>query len=213
MTIRHHLPENILAAYATNNLPEAVNLIVATHLSLCDQCRSAAEAYDALGGVLLEETEGQALQADSLERALARIEVPETATAEKPRTAGTLPAPLQAYVGGDLEAVKWRPLGMGVKQALLPTSEKASARLLFIPAGTAVPDHSHGGQELTLVLKGAFSDESDRFARGDVEIADEDVHHQPVADVSEDCICLAVTDAPLKFRGWLPRMVQRFVRI
>ena len=86
-------------------------------------------------------------------------------------------------------------------------------RLLFIPAGTTVPDHSHGGMELTLVLKGAFSDEQDRFARGDIEIASEDVQHTPIADISEDCICLAVTDAPLKFKGLLPRLVQPFVGI
>lgn len=77
----------------------------------------------------------------------------------------------------------------------------------------AVPEHSHRGLELTMVLQGAFSDEVDHFARGDVETADSDLHHMPVADLGEDCICLAVTDAPLRFRAWLPRLAQPFLRI
>ncbi len=148
----------------------------------------------------------------SLDHALARldIDVPET---KAPRRPGTLPAPLQDYVGGDLDSIKWRPVGMGVKQAILRTSSDATARLLLIPAGVAMPDHSHGGAELTLVLQGAFFDGTDRFARGDIEVADGSVTHTPVADIGEDCICLAVTDAPLEFKGWLPRVVQRFVGI
>ena len=121
--------------------------------------------------------------------------------------------PLRDKVGGDASAVRWRPLGMGVRQAILPTSDSATARLLYIPAGAAVPDHGHKGTELTLVLQGAFSDATDRFGRGDLEIADEDLEHTPVAEAGQDCICLAATDAPLRFTGLIPRMLQPIFRI
>ena len=126
---------------------------------------------------------------------------------------GVLPAPLCDYVGGDLADVRWRSIGMGVKQAILPTATDATARLLYIPAGAAVPDHGHRGTELTLVLQGAFLDETARFGRGDIEVADQAVEHMPVADIGEDCICLAATDAPLRFRGVIPRLAQPFLRI
>ena len=129
------------------------------------------------------------------------------------RTPGVLPGPVQDYVGGDLDAIKWRPVGMGVKQAILPTTSDATARLLYIPAGCAMPDHGHKGMELTLVLQGAFQDDDDYFARGDVETADEHLHHTPVAAQGEPCICLAVTDAPLTFKGLIPRIAQPFLRI
>ncbi|MEC7669330.1 MAG: ChrR family anti-sigma-E factor, partial [Pseudomonadota bacterium] len=124
-----------------------------------------------------------------------------------------LPSPLAEYVGGGLDKIKWKSAGMGVKQAVLATNDDAVARLLYIPAGTAVPDHGHAGLELTCVLQGAFRDEDMRFARGDIEVATEEVDHTPIADISEDCICLAVTDAPLKFKGWLPRLAQPFLGI
>ena len=213
MTIKHHLEEDTLLAYAAGNLPEAFNLVVAAHISLCDSCRAVVESYDTLGGALIEDADTAPMHQDSLARTLAQLdETPVDRPAPAVET-GVLPRPVRDYLGGDLEAVRWRPIGMGVKQAILSTSNSASARLLLIPAGVAIPDHSHEGREMTLVLQGAFQDADDRFARGDVEVADGSVSHTPVADIGEDCICLAVTDAPLKFKGLLPRIVQKFARI
>ena len=212
--IKHHLNDAVLMAYSAGTLPEAFNLMVAAHLSLCDACRAQAESFDALGGEILDDTDGESLTADSLDVTFGLIDggAFETAPASA-TTPGVLPKPLQDYVGGDIEAIRWKPVGMGVKQAILPTSKDATARLLMIPAGTAMPDHGHRGTEMTMVLKGAFQDADEYFERGDVEIADSDLHHTPVADIHEDCICLAVADAPLQFDGLLPRIAQRFLRI
>ena len=109
--------------------------------------------------------------------------------------------------------VRWRSVGSGVRQAVFKTGDKSKVRLLSIPGGTAIPDHSHRGLELTLVLKGAFRDEDARFGPGDVEIADDDLHHTPVAEEGEDCICLAATEAPLRFKGLIPRIAQPFIGI
>ncbi|WP_371225609.1 ChrR family anti-sigma-E factor [Roseovarius sp. 2305UL8-3] len=212
--IKHHLSDALLMAYSAGSLPEAFGLTVATHISMCDECRARLGAYDSVGGALIEESETARLAPDSFEATMARIANGSDQPITVPkRRAGVLPIPLQDYIGGDLDSVKWRSVGMGVKQAILPTSKDATARLLFIPAGSAVPDHGHRGTELTLVLQGAFSDESDHFGPGDIEIANEDMNHTPVADIGADCICLAATDAPLRFKGMLPRLAQPFFRI
>jgi putative transcriptional regulator len=211
MTIRHHLSNPLLMAYAAGNLSEAFGLVVATHISLCDECRARLETFEAVGGAVVDSVDTVAMADGSLESVLARLGPQDAAPATRKR--GFFPAPLADYVGGDLAAVQWRPLGMGVRQAILPTARGASARLLYIPAGQAVPDHGHRGTELTLVLQGAFRDESDRFGVGDVEIATEDLEHTPVAEAGMDCICLAATDAPLRFRAMLPRLLQPIFRI
>jgi putative transcriptional regulator len=183
-------------------------------VSLCDECRARLGSFDAVGGTLLEDAEEIALGEDALSRALARIDgLPQATRSEPLKRAGIFPAPLADYIGGDLSSVRWRKVGGGVRQAILPTAKDATARLLFIPAGTAVPDHGHRGMELTLVLQGAFADDNDRFNRGDIEIADEDLEHTPVALAGEDCICLAATDAPLRFRALIPRLAQPLLRI
>ncbi|MEL6239916.1 MAG: ChrR family anti-sigma-E factor [Pseudomonadota bacterium] len=215
--MNHHLTDDILMAYATGTLPEAFNLMVAAHVSLCDECRARVDAFDALGGEVLEQsgTNTVPVDDDCLSQTMALIAggAAQDIKVQSRKTGGVLPAPLQDYVGGDIDQIRWKPIGMGVKQAILPTSRDASARLLFIPAGAAMPDHGHHGIEMTMVLQGAFQDEDDYFARGDVEIADSDTHHTPVADIHEDCICLAVTDAPLRFEGLLPKIAQRLARI
>ncbi|MEM9844060.1 MAG: ChrR family anti-sigma-E factor [Pseudomonadota bacterium] len=216
-TIKHHLDDALLMAYSTGNLPEAFSLTVAAHISMCDECRARLGAFDTVGGALIDESDVATLSADSFEATMARIGDLENAAPETAKPAvkrhGKLPAPLQDYVGGDVDAVNWRPVGMGVKQAILPTDKDATARLLFIPAGVAMPDHGHNGTELTLVLQGAYSDEHDRFSQGDIEIAGEDIDHTPVADTGEDCICLTATDARLRFHSFLPRLAQPFFRI
>lgn len=215
--IKHHLSDQLLMAYSAGTLPEAFNLVVATHISMCDECRARLASFDAVGGALIESTADQApMQSGALSATLARIKSAEPT--ERPIVSpvardAVLPEPLRAYAGGAVDQIDWRNVGGGVKQAILPTSRHASARLLYIPGGAAVPDHGHRGMELTLVLQGAFADEQDRFGPGDIEIADEDLHHQPVAEPGVACICLAATDAPLKFRALLPRLAQPFLQI
>ena len=211
MTIRHHLSDPLLMAYAAGTLPEAFGLVAATHVSLCDECRARMEAFDAVGGAVVECAHPVALAEGCLEAVMARLAGQQA----RPKVAarGAVPAPLADYIGSDFAGVKWRSLGLGVRQAILPTDKGATARLLFIPAGQAVPDHGHRGTELTLVLQGAFRDDSDRFGPGDLEIASEADEHSPVAEAGADCICLAATDAPLRFTGMIPRLLQPLFRI
>lgn len=215
--IQHHLSDALLMAYSAGTLPEAFNLTVATHIAMCDECRARLGAFDSVGGALMESCEAVPMAEDSLAATLALIggARPERPAGRRAHDGAKqlFPQPLRDYIGGDLDEVRWRSVGMGVKQAVIPTAGDATARLLYIPAGASVPDHGHGGTELTLVLQGAFEDDGARFAAGDIEIADEDLHHTPVAAANEDCICLAATDAPLQFRGIVPRLAQSFMNI
>ena len=153
--IKHHLTDKILMAYSAGQLSEAFNLIVATHISMCDECRAAMSSFDALGGALLENECLNGETAPDLQATMALIKAETPPDRIPPPVQSTeTPFPLVAYVGDNLDDVKWKPVGMGVKQSILQTSAEATARLLYIPAGVAVPDHGHHGTELTLVLRG-----------------------------------------------------------
>ena len=168
MTVKHVLNEQLLMGYAAGILPEAFNVVVAAHLSLSDESRAMLGCYEAVGGCVMEECECVDLGADALSDTLSRIKSAKIVPKKIAKCGGVLPQPLHDYVGNSVDTIKWKPLGGGVKQSILPTKGKATARLLFIPAGQAVPDHGHRGTELTLVLQGSFSDEVDHFARGDI---------------------------------------------
>lgn len=213
--IKHHLTDALLMGYSAGTLPEAFNLVVATHISMCDTCRAALAEFDAVGGEVMLDTLPSAVKGDSLAKTMALIanEVSKPEMRPAKNTNSQFPEPLGDYLQGSQENLNWRAVGGGVSQLVLPTSKDATVRLLKIPAGSAVPDHGHRGLELTLVLQGAFADQEDYFAVGDVEVANEDLTHTPVAAPGQDCICLAATDAPLQFSGMLPRIVQKFVGI
>lgn len=208
--ISHHAPDALLAAYAAGSLQQPYALIVAAHISLCLTCRAALIAHQTAGGVVMESGAKASLSDNFKADTLAMLDAPYVQQPVQARS-GVYPAPV-------MEALKrkqprWKSLGQGVRQCILSASNEGSARLLYIPPGQAVPEHSHSGLELTLVLQGSFSDSTGRFGVGDLEVADQALEHTPIADVGDPCICLAATDAPLRFNAIIPRILQPLFRI
>lgn len=210
MSIKHHIPDPLLAAYAAGSLPYVFEVVIATHISMCDSCQAALAAHETTGGLVIESTRAIEVSDDLKSRLLQGLDE-EYSPREPAKRIGSYPGPVAELMQGNTP--RWRSLGGGVRQDILSNGEDGSVRLLFIPPGTAVPDHGHNGMELTLVLEGSFSDETGHFGVGDLEVAYEDLDHTPMAGPDRPCICLAATDAPLKFNSWLPRLLQPIFRI
>ncbi len=222
MTIAHHPSEELLLDYASGALSEPWSVAVATHLALCPACRKTFQQMEAVGGAFLDQAPDVAEFSDDFEGLFTGIEQADLAdhsanisfTDQQKTDEIIFPEPLREYVGGDVGAVRWQRLGLGAFQSILPTNESsARIRLLRIPASRPVPEHSHRGLELTLVLSGAFSDSTGYYGRGDFQEADQTLEHKPVAAPGEDCVCLAVTDAPLRFRSIAAKIAQPFLGI
>lgn len=208
--IRHHVPDGMMRDYVAGALSWPVELVIATHVSMCDECRARLGAHEALAGALLDAAEAEDVP-DRLRTAVfARL---DDGPRPAPRSAafGIFPDPVARVLGG--REPRWRPIGLGVRQSILHDGRDGSVRLLYIPPGQAVPEHGHRGLELTLVLQGSFRDETDGFAVGDLEVADDALTHVPVSGPEVPCICLAATDAPLRFKALMPRLAQRIFRI
>lgn len=208
--ITHHTPDALLAAYAAGNLPQPFALVVAAHISLCLDCRAAYEAHLATGGAVLETSRTAAVSEGLKSNVLDLLDAP---VAQSPvyQRSGVYPGPVMEALKG--KPPRWKSLGLGVRQSILSGGRDGSVRLLYIPPGRAVPDHTHGGLELTLVLQGSFRDETGRFGVGDLEVADQNLEHTPIAEAGAPCICLAATDAPLRFNSIVPRLLQPLFRI
>lgn len=223
MSIHHHPGEEVLAAYAAGTLTEAPSVLVATHLALCPSCRAVVAGYEEVGGTLLEETAPASMSSDALSRALDALdEQPRETAAPKSQSqprpaeeaAPLLPQPLRGYLGNGLEAKGWRSFGRGFRQReLLRDRSGFVVHLLDIAPDTAMPHHGHAGEELTMVLQGGFSDETGHYLRGDVAAMDEHGEHRPVADPGENCICVTVSNAPVRLTGFLGRLLQPFLKL
>ncbi|MBE0509956.1 MAG: ChrR family anti-sigma-E factor [Chromatiales bacterium] len=216
MTIRHHLDDSTLLAYAAGSLPQGMALLVACHLHNCPHCRQTLLQAEAVGGALLQALEPAPLDPQALQAVMARLDQPDTKRSEAGSVAAAarnsdLPVPLQQHLSGDLASLPWRRMGYGMQHIDLKLAGPGTTRLLKIAPGISVPHHTHGGNELTLILRGSYADEIGRFCAGDVADLDDTVQHQPIVDTDQDCICLIATDAPLRFSGLMGRLAQPFI--
>ena len=216
MTIAHHLDDATLVGFAAGTLAEAHAIVTSAHLAMCPQCRANLRGAEAIGGGVLADQAPIAVTQTLREATLASLEGLPLATAKKLSQAtksSDLPDVLVRTLGvTSLDQIKWhRKLpGVAIYDVPLPKGSKAKLKLLSLEKGRAMPDHGHGGEELTLVLKGSYSDKFGKFSRGDLADLAEDVEHQPIVDSDETCICLISFDVPAKFKSIWARLAQPF---
>ncbi len=188
-------------------------MLVATHLALSPASRRLVRDMEAIGGALFSLNDRDPVSVASLDvQTLPRPEElsKNKASAVLDQTNGgdvRFPEPLRSLLtaaGG----VAWRRKLPGLKEFRLPQqSDGCTAVLYQINANRSMPQHTHEGDEVTLVLEGGFSDHTGSYKAGDIAVADPSIDHRPNADPEGDCICLAVTDGPLKLTGPIGRIV------
>jgi putative transcriptional regulator len=197
----HHPSDEVLLGYAAGSVAGARALIVATHLAYCPECRAQVTAAENISGEIFDRETG-----------LTAGDMPEV-----PPKPDHAPMAMDAdgefnFAPRHLRAVlktgraNWVDVWFGVKEMPLPDFGP-EARLLWIPKGRRMPRHDHLGEEMTLVLKGSFSDATGRYAVGDFQTGTPGLTHQPHAGDDGPCICLVVEQGGLKLSGWLGRLV------
>jgi putative transcriptional regulator len=206
MTIMHHLDDATLMSFAAGSLPNTLAAVAAAHVSMCDRCRGELRTLERIGAALVA-----GLPPAGMERAApAMPPAAATPSSGPPRAVpGEIPAPLAGLIGDGLDQVRWRWIGPGLWHRPLAIGGTGSLQLLRGAPSARVPEHDHGGSELTLVLRGALIDATGRYGPGDVADLDDSVeHHAPWADPQEGCICVIANEHPTRFRGLLARLMQ-----
>jgi putative transcriptional regulator len=206
---QHHPDITTLMSFAAGSLPEPLAAVVSAHVSMCAQCRRELRDLERVGSVLMMASPCDEIEHPSL-RSPVLTEAPTATSRLRIADGERLPPPIAATYGLAMERIPWRRLGPGVWHHRLPLRRRSDGdlRLLRILPGRTMPDHGHGGAELTLVLEGAYSDETGRYRRGDVQDVGEGVEHRPVVDSDADCICLIASERPAKFKSLIGRLLQ-----
>jgi putative transcriptional regulator len=191
------------AALASGRAEPSLGLFLDTLLEM--RGISDGEGEIIAGAALEAETPAQ-MAVTALEMALTAI---DRGSARKPKTQlahpelGGVPAPLRAVILEAEAKRSWKWAGPGIRTLPLRLGGEAKAEIIRLEAGTAVPWHTHKGQELTLCLYGEFSDSRGVYGPGDFSITGTTTRHQPLAHDKGPVYALAVTDAGLKFEGLL----------
>jgi putative transcriptional regulator len=214
MTVAHHPDDATLMSYAAGSLPEALAVVTAAHLAQCSHCRRKLSVMERIGGALLA-----GLDVASVGRTPMPKPSGETTRhaaeplSRLPAKTGELPMPLADLVGPDLSVLHWKRLLPGVWRHEIALSGGKPGYLMLLRAdpGRAIPQHGHGGSELTLVLRGAYADETGRYECGDCADLDEDIEHRPVADAKVGCVCVVASETRPRLAGFLGRLMQPFI--
>lgn len=222
MSIHHHLDAATLMRYASGDLDTAFTIVVASHLAMCDTCRASVRLAEAMGGHCLDDAPAPMLSDGAFARLSHAIDagvardMPAAPVGHdtQVRRASDVPLPLRQHVGDTLDDVNWRMIVPGVHRHRIELADtNSSLYMLKIGEGRKMPEHGHGGPEMTLVMRGSYTDVLGHYGAGDVADLDEHVEHQPVVNSSEPCICLVATEEPTQFKGIVSRLMQPFVGI
>lgn len=204
----HIAPENILADYAAGAASPGVSLLVATHLTQAPHSRENVRAYENVGGCLLRAEKQVEVGSDALDRTLAMIDgLDSSLMATVTHGESPLPAVLMDEIGVPFDRIPWKFQLPGVSVLELDGFEDEKVSLMRARPGARVPQHTHEGMEMTLVLQGCLSDGGIEYRKGDIALNDEHDDHQPQITGDETCYCLIVQQGDLRFTGRFSRFL------
>ena len=212
---KYHPELDLLTEHSAGNLPLAQAACVSAHMNYCEQCRRTSGQLQDLGAVLFDALPGEPVGDAQLEAVLARLDdAPPLSYARSSWSGNGTPAILQRLMSGDFSDLSWKKITSSLRISYLKTGDPNFEFALYhIKAGGRIPEHGHRGSEMTLILEGGFSDADGSYHKGDFLLREASDVHAPTAVQSEDCICLAVLDAPLKFTGWKHRWMNPFLQL
>lgn len=210
--IKYHPDMQLLALHSRGQLPLSMSIAISAHAEMCKVCQQKLDAltleesktvFEVADNNQLDTQDANfdmsSMLEDLLDSKLDMLDLMPKPMTEPSSTnitvkgkTFTLPRALRKQVDG-----QWQGIGK-VSRLRLNTGEgKARASLLHIDAQGEIPEHSHKGSELTLLLAGEFSDEYNSYKPGDFMLLDENHQHSP--KTMEGCLCYTIVDAPLYF--------------
>lgn len=189
----------LYAAYAAGTLDPGYALMVETQGVLRDDVRQSLAVSEAAAGMLLEAEEAAPMTEGALDRVFAAIDAgdaktPQHAAAEMPEVneIERLPEPVAKLAREAHARSGWKRPARGISRLDLNIGSDARVELYRIQPGAAVPRHTHGAKEYTLVLAGGYSDATGSYGPGDLAVKGPEDTHLPVGDEGEVCYALII---------------------
>ena len=211
--IKHHPSNALLAQYCNASLPASLSVAVAIHLEMCECCKAEVKRLEAHNADAiftqpdLSVDEELSVDEMSLFAAITAsdevdevYEVPPQTIAITKQYSYQLPRALARIPHGKfMQMGKLSRSRIGLEDGALRSS------LLHIDAGGEIPEHTHTGFELTLLLDGEFSDEDGDYVAGDFMWLDG--RHQHTPTTKDGCLCYTVVSSALHFNKGLSKLL------
>lgn len=213
--IKHHPNSQLLNAYAKGELSASLSIGVAIHIEMCDECKAkVAKLTEQLASSSFEHKEDvevitfdeQPLDMQAMINMITENDDIEELQVYKPRTVSfnqqqyMLPRALNK-----VEVSKASHFGKIARSRVKVHEDTIHANLLHINAGGSVPEHTHKGYELTVLISGSFADDNGEYHQGDFILLDKQHTHSPVSE--KGCLCYTVADDKLHFTQGINKLL------
>jgi len=214
-TIKNHPSDELLTSYSAASLPLSQALCVSVHLESCDECARKLQRLNQVGSELMRQLKPSPPSPDLKSNLLEQLDslVEDTENDRIEDIDKSVPRCLHQFIDKGFGEISWKRISRDIKSyELCRDQNNAKVELLRIRPGGTSSTHTHMGDEYTVILEGSFSDESGLYRRGDFLMRDSRHKHTPVATRDGECICLAVTEAPIQLTGFFGRLLNPLIR-
>jgi len=207
--IKHHPSNELLVQFSEGNLPATLSVAVAIHVEMCPVCQKQLATLEAKNAntafedvvndndicfdqIMFDNITSDESVDEVYEQPAIKVEV-------KGREY-TLPRAL-TRIGHS----SFMQIGKLARSRIALDDGALRASLLHIDAGGEIPEHTHTGFELTLLLDGEFSDEDGSYVPGDFMMLDGRHNHTP--KTAEGCLCFTVVSSALHFNKGISKLL------
>ncbi|MBT0585835.1 ChrR family anti-sigma-E factor [Alteromonas oceanisediminis] len=213
--IKYHPSEQQLLQFAEGTLPAAESLMLSAHCDMCTVCQerlryhsenmAKTSLHDEADNPALDRMLANIIQQPEAERPSLNYSSPSTIELDGRRFA--VPRALRRYIH---KTGNWSSLVGKLWQAPVDLGDIGMAHFIYMEKGGRVPEHTHKGSELTLVINGEFSDGIADYDSGDFIAMNGSHTHAPGSDADEGCLVFSIVDKPLHFTSGLARLLNPF---
>jgi putative transcriptional regulator len=216
--IKHHPNAQQLNAFVSGTCEPTVALMVSAHVDMCLDCQAKCMKLQQVQTI---EALSSPIAMPSLDRMFSQITQLPQQKSTAPRTSSVpasfdielegkrfvLPRTLKRYAKN---TGNWSRLVGKLWQAPVDLGYMGKANFIYMEKGGKVPEHTHKGTEMTLVIDGQYGDGVANYDCGDFTLLDGQHNHLPHSEADEGCLVFTIVDKPLYFTSGIARLLNPF---
>lgn len=207
-----------LQRFSAGNCDTAMALMISAHVDMCPQCQQdCIEIQAELAKELFSpQTVIEPLDSQYLDMVSKITELPivdnlestaNNATIELDGKFFELPRALRKYAKN---TGNWSRLVGKLWQAPVDLGDIGKANFIYMEKGGRVPEHTHKGTEMTLVIDGQYGDGIAEYDCGDFTLMSNRHKHLPHSEADDGCLVFTIVDQPLHFTAGIARLLNPF---
>ncbi len=216
--ISFHPSATDLQTFSAGNSEPAMALMISAHVDMCRQCQKACQAFQEqmseqmfeqskVADTLPPDYQQMMEQITTLPIKRSPIVSPHPTSVELDGKTFEVPRTLRRYVS---KTGNWSRLVGKLWQAPVDLGDMGKANFIYMEKGGKVPEHTHKGSEITLVIDGQYGDGMHEYDCGDLTILNHTHKHLPHSEADDGCLVFSIVDKPLYFTSGVARLLNPF---